>query len=217
MTYNVNSPLDSDKLRVFPSNLKTNFWPRIKAIVNGDHDFSDAASATQGYHKIVHFINQAGVFGDGTPIPIAGNGEWYTKTVTLTSGGAPFVSEQVFYQPGTNGAASREVPVTAAPIRAFVNFDGSGALGAQTIHSAFNITSVIKIAGGLFQITMTAAAPSAKYGIVGTASLTTSSGTTVSVDLTNPPTTTVFVLRTADLASAAINAPTYISVTVVGG
>jgi len=49
------------------------------------------------------------------------------------------------------------------PIRAAVNFNGTGAVGAQTMRSQFNVASVNKTATGLYTITFTTAMPSADY------------------------------------------------------
>lgn len=58
MTYNVNDPLATDKIRNWPSSVTTNEWPRLKTIIEGDHQFNLSAATNDGYHKVVHSILQ---------------------------------------------------------------------------------------------------------------------------------------------------------------
>lgn len=62
--------------------------------------------------------------------------------------------------------ASGSAPIYAA--RAWVNFDGSGTIGAnQTVRASGNVTSVLKTASGSYTITFTTAMPDANYAISG--------------------------------------------------
>ncbi len=52
------------------------------------------------------------------------------------------------------------------PIRAAVNFDGTGAVGVQTMRSQFNVASVNRTATGKYTITFTTAMPDANYVVM---------------------------------------------------
>ncbi len=56
---------------------------------------------------------------------------------------------------------------------AWVNFQGNGAVGNQTIRSSSNVTSVNKTATGRYTLTFTTALANANYLMVGTASTST--------------------------------------------
>lgn len=59
-----------------------------------DHNFTkDSATAQDGYHKVIHFVNQG-----GDPAPVATTGQLYTKSKTI--GGN---TEQVLYFEGGGG------------------------------------------------------------------------------------------------------------------
>ena len=152
MTYNPNLPLASDKIRNFPADVTTNNWPRLQTIVSIDHQFNLAAATNDGYHKIVHYVTQAGAFGDGTPAPIPDVGQLYTKTVVNT--------RHLFYMPGSATLPVREeVSLSACYPRAYVNFDGTGGLGAQTIRQGFNVVSVTKTGTGEYTINLSIPLP----------------------------------------------------------
>lgn len=153
MTYNPNLPQASDKIRNFPADVTTNNWPRLQTIVSADHQFNLAAATNDGYHKIIHFVNQAGAFGDGTPVPISGVAQLYTKTI---------VGEQhLFLMPGTaSNAVTDEQPISPCVARAYVNFDGTGAVGNQALRSAFNVLTVNKTGTGRYTISWAIAMPS---------------------------------------------------------
>lgn len=76
MTYNVNTPLATDPLRQFPGDVSTNQWPRLRTIINADHKFNNSAAADDGYHKVIHFVDQVTT----DPVTVAGVGQLYTKT-----------------------------------------------------------------------------------------------------------------------------------------
>ena len=92
MTYNVNTPLSTDPLRQFPGDVSTNQWPRLRTIIDADHNFSNSASATQGYHKVIHFVDQ----GTTDPAAVPGVGQLYTKTPAAYTNPDQFA----FYQSG---------------------------------------------------------------------------------------------------------------------
>lgn len=95
MTYNPNIPLPADKLRNFPGDITTNNWPRLQTLIGADHQFNTSAAANDGYHKVIHFVNQG-----GTPAAVAGSGELYTKTKDAT--------QALFFQEG----GAREIQIT---------------------------------------------------------------------------------------------------------
>jgi len=86
--------------------------------------------------------------------------------------------------------------------RAWVNFDGTGAIGAnQTIRASGNVTNVFKNATGDYTITFTTAMPSANYCVTGTASgdgdANRGAGAILEVPkLATTPTTTTFTFTT---------------------
>lgn len=153
MTFNPNTPQASDKIRNFPADVTTNQWPRLQTIIAADHQFNASAASNDGYHKIIRFVNQAGAFGDGTPAPISGVSQLYTKTV---------VGEQhLFLMPGTaTNAATDEQPISPCVARAYVNFDGTGGLGNQTLRSAFNVLTVVKTGTGRYTVNFSIPMPS---------------------------------------------------------
>ena len=64
-----------------------------------------------------------------------------------------------------DGAQSGSAPIYGA--RAWVNFDGTGAIGAnQTIRGSGNVTSVYKISTGRYTINFTSAMTDANYAVV---------------------------------------------------
>lgn len=124
---------------------------RLQTILGADHQFNLTAAADDGYHNIVHLTQQA---PSGA---LAATGRLYAKS----SAGRI----HCFYMDDT-GAEYQISP--AAPIRAMVNFNGIGAIGAQTIRSQFNVTSVTKTATGKYTITFTTAMPDANYVVMAT-------------------------------------------------
>lgn len=61
MTFNVNLPLSTDKIRNFPANITTNNWPRIVANFNNDHVFQNTAGGAPdqtGWHKLMNMQDQ---------------------------------------------------------------------------------------------------------------------------------------------------------------
>lgn len=161
MTYDVNVPNASQSPGVFPAQNNTNFT-RLLTIINEDHKFNLSAASDDGYHKIIHYINQSGTFGDNTPTPIPGTGLGYTKTVS-TSGTTVATGEHFCFHQGTSGVAANEVCLSIWPVRAAVNFDGTAAIGAITPRMAFNVTSVTKNAVGDYTITFANALPTNNY------------------------------------------------------
>lgn len=145
MTFNAAVPLNSDSPSIFPAQNQTNM-ARLQTLLGADHQFNLSAAADDGYHNVIHLTQQA---PSGA---LAATGRLYAKT----SGGRV----QMFYMDDT-GADYQVTPSMA--IRAAVNFDGTGAIGAQTIRSQFNVTSVIKTASGSYNINFTTPFPDINY------------------------------------------------------
>ena len=143
MTYNALIPLNSDSPSIFPAQSQANYT-RLQTLVSADHQFNLSVAADDGYHNLIHMTQQA---PSGA---LAATGRLYVKT----TGG--FV--QLFYMDD----AGREYQVTPGIIAA-VNFNGTGAVGAQTLRSALNVTSVQKTATGKYTINFTTAIANANY------------------------------------------------------
>jgi hypothetical protein len=79
------------------------------------------------------------------------------------------------WEPGTvtgggGGGSGNDVNINGASLaKAWVNFDGSGATGAATIRSSFNVSSVNKDSTGLYTITFATPFTDTNYLINGTA------------------------------------------------
>ncbi len=145
MSYNASIPLNSDSPSIFPAQSQTNY-SRLQTLVGADHQFNLSAAGNDGYHNLVHLTLQA---PSGA---LANTGRLYVKS----SAG----KVNAFYM--DDAAAEYQITPTM-PIRASVNFNGTGAVGAQAIRSQFNVASVTKTATGLYTITYTTAMPTADY------------------------------------------------------
>lgn len=143
MTFNAAVPLNSDSPSIFPGQNQTNM-ARLQTLLGADHQFNLSAAADDGYHNLIHLTQQA---PSGA---LAAIGRLYVKS----TGG--FV--QLFYM----NDAGREYQVTPGIIAA-VNFNGTGALGAQSIRSTLNVTSVIKTGNGAYTVNFTTAIANANY------------------------------------------------------
>ncbi len=143
MTFSAAVPLNSDSPATFPAQNQTNM-ARLQTIVGADHQFNLSAAADDGYHNVIHLTQQA---PSGA---LAATGRLFVKT------SGSFV--QLFYMDD----AGREYQVTPGIIAA-VNFNGTGAVGAQTLRSALNVTSVMKTATGKYTINFTTAIANTNY------------------------------------------------------
>lgn len=157
MTFNAAVPLNSDSPSIFPAQNQINM-ARLQTLLGADHQFNLSAAADDGYHNVVHLTQQA---PSGA---LAATGRLYVKS----SAGAI----SLFYMDD----AGLEYQISPSmPIRAAVNFNGTGAVGAQTLRSQFNVSSVMKTATGKYTINFTTAMPDANY-IVSAAGMRNSSG-----------------------------------------
>ena len=145
MTYNALIPLNSDSPSIFPAQSQANFT-RLQTIISADHQFNLTAAANDGYHNLIHMTQQA---PSGA---LAATGRYYAKS----SAGRI----HAFYMDDT-GAEYQITP--AMPIRAAANFNGTGAVGAQTLRSTYNITSVVKVSTGVYTVNFTTAMPNDGY------------------------------------------------------
>lgn len=166
--WDADQPLSTDSPGVFPSKAQAN-WDVLFDNLGADHLFRTTTGVTdQGYHTIVHWVNQ------GDPTYINGTGMTYAKDQVITLDSVDQTAPQLFHRT-SDGTTTRENPITCAPIRAFVNFDGTigiaGDGSTQTIRSSFNVDSVVRIgsSSGQYQINFTSALPSDAYICIMTA------------------------------------------------
>ena len=145
MTFNAAVPLNSDSPSIFPAQNQTNMG-RLQTLLGADHQFNLSASANDGYHNLIHMTQQA---PSGA---LAATGRLYVKS----SGGAI----NLFYM-NDAGLACQISPTT--PIRASVNFDGTGGNGAKSMRSQFNVSSVVRTGTGAYTINFTTAMPDNNY------------------------------------------------------
>lgn len=143
MTFNALVPLNSDSPSIFPTQNQSNM-SRLQTLLGADHQFNLTAAADDGYHNVVHMTQQA---PSGA---LAATGRVYVKT----AGG----TVNLFYMDDTG----REYQITPG-ILAAVNFNGTGAVGAQTLRSALNVTSVMKTATGAYTVNFTTAMANNNY------------------------------------------------------
>jgi len=148
MSFSASVPQNSDSPSIFPAQNQTNMG-RLLTIVGADHQFNLSADSNDGYHNLIHKTIQA---PSGA---LADTGRSYVKT------SAGRVHD--FYMDDT-GVEYQITPTM--PIRAAVNFNGTGAVGVQTMRSQFNVTSVDKTAAGRYTINFTTAMPNADYMVV---------------------------------------------------
>ncbi len=146
MTYNPSVPNAAQSPGLFPAQNNTNFT-RLKTIINADHVFNDTAAADDGVHRQMTMVART------TPValPAGTNAIAYTKIDGLGRA-------QLRYYNGVT-----DVAITPPVIMAAVNFNGTGAVGNQTIRSQLNVSSVNKTATGTYKINFTTALPDNNY------------------------------------------------------
>lgn len=144
-TYNPAIPLNSDSPSIFPAQSQGNFT-RLETLVGADHQFNLTAAANDGYHNLIHMTQQS---PSGA---LASTGRLYVKVV---SG-----QVNLFYM---DDAGTEYQISPTLPIRASVNFNGTGAVGAQTLRSQYNVASVMKTGTGLYTINFTTPMPNNNY------------------------------------------------------
>ncbi len=145
MTFNPSIPLNSDSPAIFPAQSQTNY-SRLQTLLGADHQFNLTAAANDGYHNLIHMTVQAPTGA------LATTGRAYVKLV------AGRIHDHYMDDQGT------EYQITPTmPIRASVNFNGTGAVGVQVIRSQFNVASVTKVSSGVYTVAFTTAMPDANY------------------------------------------------------
>lgn len=161
MTFNTNTPLSSDPIRQFPGDVTTNQWPRLKANIETDHNFSNSVSATQGYHKVIHFVDQVTT----DPPTVAGVGQKYTKTPTAytvadqyefyKTGTGSVIQMNGVYQTGTSGWATIPGGIifiwgqfTQTAVDTTINFVNIGYATAGFPNAAFQVICQRQINSG---------------------------------------------------------------------
>lgn len=142
MTWSASIPNASQSPGLFPAQAQDN-WGRLQAIITADHLFSTSTSSDEGYHKVVHWINQA------DPTYMNGVGMTYAKDALQKINSVDQTAPQLFNRT-SDGTTNRENPITCVPIRAYVVFDGTvaGSGATQTIRSSYNVDSVTRSGSG---------------------------------------------------------------------
>ena len=169
VTYQPNVPLPEDARNKSQGDFLGNYR-YLAASIGNDHNFSLENPNTlgpegindDGFHNIVHWMNQGTALQSGTPTPIEGAGQLYTKTV---SGTGFETSEQLCYQIGTNAQANDEICLTVMPIRAAGSVAGFSGT-TPNIVSLYNIATVTLAAGSLYTITFLKPIISTAYLVV---------------------------------------------------
>lgn len=161
MTFDPNVPNAAQSPGLFPAQMNTDL-ARLKTIIQGDHVFNDTAGPTDGVHNQMTMVARA---MPATPpgLPAGTSGIMYCW---LDANG----NAQMRWFNGLT-----DIQVTPG-IVAMVNFDGSGAVGAQTIRSQVNVASVTKTATGTYTVAFTNPMPDTKYVVQVTGHSQTGSG-----------------------------------------
>lgn len=116
-----------------------------------------------------------------------------------------------FYMNSGYGSSAK-----AFGVRAWVNFDGTGATGAKTPRGSGNIASVTKNSTGNYTITFTTAMPDGNYCIQATCrnDAAADSDLAINVHYNTTPSTTSFTIQTARYGSGPVDS-SYIMVSVI--
>lgn len=129
MSWNPNFPLGSTLISASPPQLRTN-WTDLQNTIGTDHQYM--GQANQGAHNKATLLQQV-----ADPAAVAGRGFIYSKAVSGIT--------ELFYEDSTGKVSQITANGSAAYIRAYVRFDGTGAEGASmAIASSFNVTSVVR-------------------------------------------------------------------------
>lgn len=162
VTYQPDVPLPQDARNKSQTDFLANYQ-YLAASIGEDHNFSLVNPNTlgpgginnDGFHDLTHWVNQGTALQSGTPTPIVGVGQVYTKTVTGTG---VSTSEQLCYQRGTNAVANDEICMTVMPIRAAVAFSS-----LAVIATSYNVSGVTQGATGVYTITFVKPMPTVNY------------------------------------------------------
>lgn len=210
--YENNLPLVSDKIRNFPGDIATKNWPYLQTSLGTDHNFTnDTATASDGYHKVIHEVVQVGTQGDNTPaIPsVTTTAMIYAKTITFfKEGGTGAVRQVPCVQYGSRADALEEFSL-AAPIRAAVSIDAAGLI----LGGSYNISDVAFDGSNTYTFTFGVNAPNTTYQVLATSrNLSAAGGAALTIGTKNAGNFTVQAVNRAGLAQSAA-----MDVIVVGG
>ena len=147
MTFNITVPSAGQSPGLFPPQNNTNFSV-LKNIIDRDHIFNDtpAIGDNSGTHRQVTMTARA----PPVSLPVGTNSIAYTWIDA-------FGRAQLIFYDGTT-----HVQLTPGIVAA-VNFDGTGALGAQTIRSQYNVASVVRTGTGAYTINFAFLMPNNNY------------------------------------------------------
>ena len=157
MTFNPNIPRANDLLAVSQGDLLTNNGA-LNTTFSRNHIPLNIGT-NNGKHTFIEMPIRASI---PNPVPglINGEGTLYTKTQATQS--------HLFYTPDNSGEEFQMTP--CLPLRAYVNFDGTGSNGvipAGNIRSSYNVANVNKQGTGDYIINFTNATPTANYIVQG--------------------------------------------------
>ena len=139
MVYTNNVPQGNQQIATTQPLIQANFG-FLATGIGVEHNFNAAGSGTDMYHLAASMPNKA----LSPSLPAGTNGQYF-----VSSGIA-------YFYDGT-----KNYPLSAFPVRAAVNFDGT--VASPTIRSSFNVTSITKNGTGDYTINFTSALPSANY------------------------------------------------------
>lgn len=140
MTWNPSIPDTATSPGLLPTTASTN-WTRLEAIISGNHKFNDTAAATDGFHEIVDWQNQA-----AAQAASPGIGQLYTRTATGPNSTA---TEHLAYVAGTNTSAYPECLLSMFPVRAAAIFPGFTAVVPSAITpvgTVYNVGTITRTA-----------------------------------------------------------------------
>lgn len=151
MSYDPSVPNASQSPGLFPAQANTNFT-RLKTIIRGDHQFNDSAGSTDGKHLQVTLINRS----IPSSVPSGTIGMIYARTVS----GA----RNLYWYDGTTvQQLNNTTTVNPTPILAAVNFVGRSTVGACTLRSSYNVSSVQRTSTGAYTVNFTTPTPNNNY------------------------------------------------------
>ena len=164
MTWQINKPSDSESPGLAPQQIRDN-WTRLNTVITANHILNAVADpSSDGYHTIIKHVNQSGFVTDGSPAPIAGVGQYYTKTIKTTgTSSTAGDGEHLCFQRGTGGDVLQEAALSVCPIRAAVSFALTTSNGDCSLNWAYNVSSVSRTALGKYTINFEKNMPSIYY------------------------------------------------------
>lgn len=172
-TYTNASPGSNEILSVSQGLMLGNFQ-YLQTDIGTDHNFTgNTATAADGYHKVIHFVNQG-----SDPSVVTNIGQLYTKTVGST--------QQLFYESGSGlitqltGSVAPSIGAngySVLPGGAIIQWGSTGSISGLT---SGTVTFPITFPNSVFSITL------------GTQRAPTGTGQNISLNNNTPPTTSGF-------------------------